>query len=483
MAILLFLFLTAAYALTSSGRIRAVDEYLMYYQTESLVLRHSLAIPQSVEFGNFFGIYDRFHEPRTPFPPGLALAAFPSYEAGLAAVSAMHLPPQPAMFLLEFAACMTNAVLAAATVAVLFLFLARLGFACRTALITAFLIAFTSMLWPYSGYFFSEVLASLLLILAAFVLFADEPGPAGYSTRALVIAGALLGLLVWVRFYHMIALVAFCLSLMAVEKRLRPAVIIASIPCISLALYLAYNHYLFGGFFRFAYPTAVEAGIHPTSFPTPLWLGVAGMLFSPGKSVFLFIPLVIPAIWGLKSLWQRNRGLVIMLSLLPVIYLLFFAKYVNWEGGRAPGPRYLLPPAGLLCVAVAPLLESASRRARLTLWATAVAGFLVQVVSMATSFLEAHVGYGYYNSQYQYQFFYCQFTVQLQLLWHYAMGAPHRLGTGWDRWFLFLHEGGIPTSFIAMVLTAECLALLVFSYFLRREYRRCMSLGNSSAHS
>ncbi len=483
LAVLLFLFLTAAYSLTSSGRLRSVDEYMMFFESESLVLRHSLAIPQSLLFNNFFGVYDRFHQPRTPFPPGLSLAAAPAYAVGLAIESALQLPFPPSMFLLHFSVCMTNAVLSAALVAVLFLLLVQLRFSCRTALVTAFLVAFTTMLWPYSGYFFSEPLATLLLMAAAFVLFGRNPEPSGTGipARALAIAGLLFGALVWVRFYHAIALAAFCPALIAVEKRLRSAMILAGAVILSLALYLAYNHYLFGGIFRLAYPKTVEAGIDPTGFSTPLWYGVAGFLFSPGKSVFIFVPAVIPALWGLKRLARRSLAIAILAGSLPVIYLLFFAKFVNWEGSRAPGPRFLLPPLLLLCLGLAPVVESASRSQKIVLRMAALAGVFVQLVSIATSFLEAHVGHGYFDDRYKYQFFYCQLCVQLQLFWRYLMGAPHQLGTGWDRWFVFLHDAGIPSSFIAVVLSLECLSVLALGFLLQREYRRCTALAATNS--
>src|SRR5579883_1516166 len=96
-ALLLFFFLASFYALTSSGRIRNIDEYMMYDQTESLVLRQSLAVPQALLQNNFFGVYDRFGQPRPPYPPGLALVAAPTYAAGLAVVSPMHLPLRQTM--------------------------------------------------------------------------------------------------------------------------------------------------------------------------------------------------------------------------------------------------------------------------------------------------------------------------------------------------------------------------------------------------
>ncbi len=47
-AVWLFLFLTCLFVLTSSGRVRVIDEVLPVYQTESLVERGSTAVPQAV---------------------------------------------------------------------------------------------------------------------------------------------------------------------------------------------------------------------------------------------------------------------------------------------------------------------------------------------------------------------------------------------------------------------------------------------------
>src|SRR5579872_5382761 len=258
-AFLLFLFFSAFYAMTSSGRVRSMDEYMAYYQTESLVLRQSLAVPQAVYFRNFYGRYDRFQQPRAPYPPGQALVAAPFYALGMTAVSAMKLPLEPAMFLLEFAACLSSAIVSAATVSVLFLLLCNLGFSYRTALATSFLAAITTMLWPYAGYFFSEPLTCLLTALSALFLFStpdaeEEP----LSLRTLVIAGVLLGSLVWVRPTHLLVALVFCVALLVSKKRMGPAAIVAGVVALFLAMYIAYNHYLFGGFLRSGYPDFAE---------------------------------------------------------------------------------------------------------------------------------------------------------------------------------------------------------------------------------
>jgi len=64
-AIWLFLFLTFLFVLTSSGRVRVIDEVLPVYQTESLVERGSTAVPQAVSQDFFFGKRDLAGNERT----------------------------------------------------------------------------------------------------------------------------------------------------------------------------------------------------------------------------------------------------------------------------------------------------------------------------------------------------------------------------------------------------------------------------------
>src|SRR5579883_308697 len=414
LALLLFLFLASFYALTSSGRIRATDEYMAYFQTESLVLRHSTAVPQAVMYQNLYGRFDMAHQPRAPYPPGQALAASPFYALGIAAVAITRAHQEPAMFLLQFATCMSSAFFAAAAITVLFLLLVNLGFSRRASLCTVLLIATTTMLWPYSAYFFSEPLACLLLALAAFFLFSSpDAEKSSIPIRHVAIGGLLLAAMVWVRFTHLLAAMVFCVALIAVERRLRSAVVVSVIVGTAVAATLAYNHHLYGSILQFGYPDFAEGERRLNSFTTPAYIGLFGMLFSPGKSVFLYMPVMIPALWGVRQLWRYNRGLAVTAGALPVLTVLFFMRLTNWEGGRSTGPRYLLPSVMLLCLGIAPLLDSGSKGLRIGVKIAAAFGLFVQIVTIATSFLEADVGHGYYNSSYEYQLSYCQLAVQV----------------------------------------------------------------------
>ena len=101
------------------------------------------------------------------------------------------------------------------------------------------------------------------------------------------------------------------------------------------------------------------------------------------------------------------------------------------------------------------------------------AGAVVQSVSLATSFLEYQYASGYYHQAFNYRMAYVPLYSQSALLFHYlvsfAGGQPSPpLGTGFDRWFLFLHTAGVSWWPIAGLLGT---ALVVAGYAARHLVR------------
>lgn len=478
-AFVVFLFFSFLYAFTSSGRPRTPDEYGAYFETESLVLRQSLAIPQAVTLGYYYGIPDRFGQARSPYPGAQALVASPFYYAGKISVSILkptHLIVR--LYVLAFFTTLSSAVITAATIAVLFLLLTRIGYSLRASLLTVFCVALTTMAWPYAGYFFSEPLAGLLIVLAAFTFFGREGSAetTELSWKAATVGTLLLAALPWVRVTHALAAPVFCLALMIgwkPAKWLRPVAFIAVGVGLSVGAYLLYNHHLYGDYFQFGYPEAAEGGRQLNSFTTPPQVGLVGLLFSPGKSIFIYLPMTILGVIGFKKFREHSRPLAMAAVILPVAYLLFYMTYAQWEGGRCLGPRYMLPALLLLCIGAAPLLGEPKASGRVAAWIICGIGALVQIVSMATSFLEGVMSHGYYDSALSYRLSFFHFGLQLELLWGYLTGAlKQQPGLGWDRWFVFLHQIGVSTRFIAAIAIVEVLCAVACGWWIVHEFRR-----------
>jgi len=468
-----FLFLNFIFLIVSTGRVHTIDEVSADYQTESLARHGTTAVPQAITSNWFYGEMDRFGHPQTPYPSGQPVAAIPWFVLGQFAMR--HLPGVPAgardlvsdLFLTGSSAAYS--ALAATLALIIFL---RMNISVGRSLAAAGMLALAGPLASYSAWFFSEPLGAALLAGAALALFTGDarlPVSAGRAAAA----GVLLGAAIWVRPTHMLAALAFLIALFVRDRKraLVPAVWLSAIVGFAGAAYLWRNNYLFGSPFDFGYPPAAEGGKALNTFQTPFFTGLFGFLFSPGKSIFIFAPLLLLAFFGWRRLWRHNRGLATVAWLTPVIYILFFATYTQWEGGYSYGPRYLVPALTLCGLALGPALESTGRWVRVSAVALFVAGFTVQVIGMATSFLEAAVG-KYYDANYNYNMAFSPVWRQARFAWYYGtspVAAP--LGRGFDRWWLMLGKAGVAHGTLWSIGIVEFVCAAISGFVLWQSWK------------
>jgi hypothetical protein len=99
----------------------------------------------------------------------------------------------------------------------------------------------------------------------------------------------------------------------------------------------------------------------PPNFPwsTPFHEGVLGALFQAEKSIFLFDPLLVLAIFLLVVSWRRLsaevRAYGVASLLLLLGYISFYAKYTYWAGDFAWGDRYVSTAVELAALLGVPL--------------------------------------------------------------------------------------------------------------------------------
>jgi hypothetical protein len=461
--------------LASSGRARTADEYMQFFQAQSLIERGSTAVPQALEFNNLYGRIDLHGQPRTPYPPGQALLSIPTLL--IAKLLLTHLPgvtqTRSTIFYVElFGAVLSSALAAAGAMALFFLTLIRLGTSSLNAFLMSLCVSFGTLLFPYSGYFFSEPFTTLVLMAAIF--FIARPSAGQPTSRAIVVAGLLLAFAIWIRPTLVLATPVFVIALLLRERfaGIRPALIMCVFPAASALAYLVRNTILFGSPFEFGYPKVEEFGKALNSFHTPFYVGLEGFLISPGKSIFIYLPLLILALFGLRRLWNRDRAVATLAAGLPLLYLLFYMRYTQWEGGNCPGPRYLLPFLIVTCLCLGPVLESGRPWTRRCLLVLAICGFAVQVITYSTSFFEDQSvgtsGPAYYDPGFNYRMSYDPLISQTKRLVAYAEGKPAPIGLGFDRWFVFLHKAGVAWSTEALIAAVPALLLVLSILRLRR---------------
>jgi hypothetical protein len=481
-ALWLFAVFQFFYMLTSTGRVRTPDEYNTLYTTESLVLRASTSVPQAVQLHNFYGRNDLHGQPRAAYPPGQALLCTPWYALGRYLVARLPgVPPEETDLIVAFTSCFSSATFSALTVAFFFLLQVGIGIPSSTSLIAAATVGLGTPIFAYSGWLFSEPLSAAIFVGVALLLFGRGHKPIPLSIAS--IAGLILGLATFVRPTNVLAIPVFAVAVLVRDRKpaLRSALALGAASAIGVGALLFHNALLFGGPFVFGYPATAESAKRLNTFDTPLLKGLYGLLLSPGKSVFLFAPPILLALAGLRRLWKLERGAATVAIFLPLIYLLFFARYTQWEGGYCVGPRYLVPSIVLLSLALGPMLAAAPssaaginaskiKKAPLLLL---VLGALVQSVSLATSFMEDQVPRGhYYDANWTYRLSY-SLSGQVHLFWKYlGSGDSPRLGLGWDRWFVFLHKGGASAATLAVLGLCMLAGLGISMAGLARSLRR-----------
>ena len=288
----------------------------------------------------------------------------------------------------------------------------------------------------------------------------------------------MLGFSIQVRPANMVTVFVFIAAALVQDReqgdggfRYRTTAVLVAVIGISGAIYLARNYAFFGNPFDFGVPATAENGKDLDSWHNPLWLGIFGFLFSPGKSVFLFCPPVILGILGLPHLWRRNRALTVLAAATPLANLFLYSFRTQWEGGYCYGPRYLFPSVMLLCIPIGALFQDSPSWLRPAFWITAITGFFVQAIGLSTNIIEDMVGNHYFVGNWDYRMSYSPITGQLRLIWKYLHVQPTALGLGWDRWFVFLRDAGASPSTLTGIASIFLIGALLFGFLTWRSLR------------
>ncbi len=286
-----------------------------------------------------------------------------------------------------------NMIVTAVTAALLFLYALRLGYGRDVALLIGGLFGVATIAWPYAGYFYSEPLMGLFLTLAAYfgLAFLQERKPlfllgGGLSMGWAVVTRLTNAPLVPVYYAYVLgpALIALARS-RALRSLVREGLILSLGVGAGLGVIALYNFMRFLDPFRSGYADTV-------GFWTPLFQGLYGLFVSPEKSLFLFAPVLILAPLSLVLFLRRHRREGVFLLIFIAIPTVTFAKWMDWEGGLAWGPRYLVSIVPLAMILAAPGLDWVLHRS----WPWKAGLALLAAWSVAVQVLGASVHFGHY---------------------------------------------------------------------------------------
>jgi hypothetical protein len=419
-------FVAFAFYLLSFGSVfhNAADEWLMFAVTESLAKRGQADVAQVYWIGEHmgwarFGDDGHLYVKYTTFSTGQSLAGIPAY-------SIARLIPGAG---LAQGAFLTNSIVVAVLLGMLVLTLGELGISPSISLSVAALFGAGSALWPYSQTYFGEPLLGLAYLACFYCLIrrrgrlgsgqsvASAPIPPIESSRSSGLrsqewvngldaglepvrakSANAVGVWTWVAGLAWAAAIVvkptglllgpFVLAHLIVVTRSEPWLVRLReatafiLPAMIVGVgIIAWSTPVFG--FGQGY-------LHVNSLSTPPLTGLWGLLLSPGRSLFVYSPVAVLALPGLYFLWRRDMALTTTLVCFLAFYILLFALWSDWYGGRTNwGPRHLVPVLPLLALGAAAFLASGPQTTftRVLVGIIGLVGVTVQVPAIANDYL------------------------------------------------------------------------------------------------
>lgn len=384
-----FLVLASCYLLTYRGAFHIVDEVSMFAVAENLartgqIHTDQIAWTQWVNSpGEVLGHFGRGGHVYSK------KGGAPSFLAVPLVWAALHIPVVGKVQ----AAFLLNVLVTAATGALVVQYAARLGYGRRVASACGLLFGVGTIAWPYARQFFGEPLSALGLLWAAYALYEVTRGRPSWGW----FLGAGLGLALAVATATINALMVPLFAAYAWAagtgrtpgQRARGVVLLLAGVAAGFAWVALYNVW------RFGHP--LESGYHFGSgegFTGNVLQGMYGLLLSPYRGFFWYTPLAWLSVWAFPRLWRGHQTEAALWGGLFAVHVGAFGAWWMWWGGFAWGPRFLVPLAPFVAVALAPLLarwRDLRPAARAALAGALVLSVAVQMLACAANFVQGEI--------------------------------------------------------------------------------------------
>ena len=367
----LFLFFFSVYVLTGQGSIQSADGKIMFLLTQAMVENHS------VSFSEMVTLKDTPGPQYSKYGLGMSVLAIPFYLFGKLLSFLLGIEASLAT---QFTVSMINAMLTALSCLMVFrIATERFEFTLRIGLFLALGFGLSTIAWYYSEDFMSEPATTFFLLSAVYWVTGKDR-----ATRDLLWAGTFLALAVSCRLAALVVIPGFIFYQWMVwaesaEKDikqlvmdlLRPAIPVVAV----LMLIMIYNYLRFGG--------PLETGYEKIS--GRFLLGFFGILFSPGKSLFLFNPLTLFGCLASMFFLREQRKTALLFGWLIVSHLVLFSFWHSWQGGMSWGPRLMLVVLPYLILPIGFLLREHKQAVKIPVLLALVVGILIQLPSVTVN--------------------------------------------------------------------------------------------------
>jgi hypothetical protein len=331
----------------------------------------------SVSFSEIVRLSDTPGPQYSKYGLGMSVLAIPFYLFGKLLSFLLGIEASLAT---QFTVSMINAMLTALSCLMVFrIATERFEFTLRIGLFLALGFGLSTIAWYYSEDFMSEPATTFFLLSAVYWVTGKDR-----ATRDLLWAGTFLALAVSCRLAALVVIPGFIFYQWMVwaesaEKDikqlvmdlLRPAIPVVAV----LMLIMIYNYLRFGG--------PLETGYEKIS--GRFLLGFFGILFSPGKSLFLFNPLTLFGCLASMFFLREQRKTALLFGWLIVSHLVLFSFWHSWQGGMSWGPRLMLVVLPYLILPIGFLLREHKQAVKIPVLLALVVGILIQLPSVTVN--------------------------------------------------------------------------------------------------
>jgi hypothetical protein len=393
------LFLFSLYLLSFSGKFHVMDELAVFSAGHNLAQHGRADIDQLIWTNHWTpnppGVWGQDGHLYTKKPPGISFFTAPLIGLGRAipGLNAVHV------------GLLTNALVTALTAALLYLWLSDVGFSRPAAALASLGYGMCTIAWVYARMFWESSLLALAFLVALWSLhravYLAQPArrplwllvcglavAVGLSLRfEAALAILLIGLFLVVNqrvsesayehssglhneqpllpmhqvssirdqvsgIRYQVSGIRYQVSRITfyVSRLMRPIAIYLAPSLLATLVLLYFNFVRFGSLGETGYSQEI-------SFRAP-WTGAFGLLFSPGRGLFIYAPLLWLLFFGLRPAWRRLPRLYFwLIAAVCLGYWLFYGAWFAWGGTGGWGPRFLLPVLPPLMLFVAEPLE------------------------------------------------------------------------------------------------------------------------------
>ncbi len=252
-------------------------------------------------------------------------------------------------FITLFIICTIGPFLTALFLTFLYRFCLELKFSENITLFTIMISAFTTIIPSYSRNPFVETLDALLILMIVYQLhfFCLDRGK-----KHLLYMGLFTAYLVTTKIYNCIIVLPLIIwivwfSLFVKREKVQEAMKAVSLLLIPISLSIIFililNYIKFG--------SAIDTGYEGKSGFICMFEGLYGFLFSYGKSIFIYNPILILVVATMGDVIKQKKYLAFGVALIFLTYICFFSIFTSWMAGPW-GTRYLFPIISVMMILV-----------------------------------------------------------------------------------------------------------------------------------